>query len=234
MTAQIRQSDARPTQDSKSPVRKPWEPKSSDIRDSVAKYSCFVSAMKIVLPSTAAFLLALVLILPQLRDDPDQFSADIVPAQDGAGDTLSLVNARYVGTDDSGQPFSVTADSVRESSEAQDEIDLVAPQADISLNDGTWLVVGAERGQYHREDQVLQLQGAVNLFQDQGYELHTEAVTIHLEEGRAKSMVPSRSQGPFGQLESRGFELEDKGKTVFFTGPARLLLNPGSVGAETP
>ncbi len=234
MTAQIRQSDVQPALDSNSSARKPWEPKSTDIRDSVAKYSRFVSAMKIVLPTTAVFLLALVLILPQLRDEPDQFSADIVPAQGGTGDSLSLVNARYVGTDDSGQPFSVTAESVRESSLAQDEIDLVAPQADISLNDGTWLVVGAETGRYHRKNQVLQLQGAVNLFQDQGYELHTEAVTIHLEEGRAKSLVPTRSQGPFGQLESRGFELEDKGKTVFFTGPARLLLNPSTVGSEAP
>ena len=234
MTAQTRQADTQTAQSNNPAARKPWEPKSTDIRESVAKYSRFVSAMKIVLPSTAAFLFALVLILPQLRDDPDQFSADIIPAQGGTGDTRSLVNARYVGTDDSGQPFSVTADSVRESSDAPDEIDLIAPQADISLNDGTWLVVGAETGQYHRQDQVLQLEGAVNLFQDQGYELHSDAVTVLLEEGRATSTVSTRSQGPFGQLESNGFELEDKGKTVFFTGPARLLLNPGSVGSEAP
>ena len=232
MNKQTPQPTARPTQNGNLSERRPWEPKSADIRDSVERYSRFVSAMKILLPSTAVFLLALVLILPQLRDDPDQLSADIAPAQQGNSNTLSLVNARYVGTDDSGQPFSVTAQSVRETEGAQDEIDLVNPQADISLNDGTWLVVGAEAGRYHREDQLLELQGSVNLFQDQGYELHTDAVTIHLEQGRAKSTVPAHSQGPFGQLESRGFELEDKGRTVFFTGPARLLLNPSRVGGN--
>ena len=90
------------------------------------------------------------------------------------------MNARYFGTDTAGQPFSVTAQSVREAADNKDNIDLTAPQADISLNDGTWLIVGAETGQYHRETQVLDLTGAVNLFQDQGYELHTESATIML------------------------------------------------------
>ncbi len=214
--------------------RKPWEPKSADIRESVAKYSRFVSAMKILLPSLAAFLFALVLILPQLRDEPDQFSADIVPTRDGEAGTLSLVNARYFGVDESGQPFSVTAESVRETDDEGETIDLVGPKADISLNDGTWLVVGAENGKYDRGTQVLDLTGEVNLFQDQGYELHTDAATVHLDQGRATSTVSVYSQGPFGQLESNGFELEDKGKVVHFTGPARLLLNGSAKGPQVP
>lgn len=210
------------------------QPRNTDIRASVAKYSRFVSTMKILLPAIAGLLLALVLILPQLRDEPDQFTADIVPARDGAGGSLSLLNARYFGTDESGQPFSVTAESVREASENEDDIELVAPQADISLNDGTWLMVGADQGLYNRESQVLALMGKVNMFQDQGYELHTDAATILLEEGRASSVTPVQTQGPFGELQSQGFKLEDKGKTVHFTGPARLVLNAGSGAAATP
>lgn len=211
-----------------------FQPRAAEIRASVAKYSRFVSTMKILLPSVAGLLLALVLILPQLRDEPDQFTADIVPGDVEGGGSLSLLNARYFGTDDSGQQFSVTAESVKEAGGDADDIDLIAPQADISLNDGTWLMVGADEGLYNRESQVLNLKGKVNLFQDQGYELHTDAATVLLEKGRASSATPVRSQGPFGELESQGFELEDKGKTVFFTGPARLVLNAGSAGTEMP
>ena len=211
-----------------------WEPRTMDVRRSVEKYSRFVSAMKIALPTIAGLLLAVVIILPQLRGEPEQMSAEIRITNEESGNTLSLVNARYFGTDTAGQPFSVTAQSVREAADNKDNIDLTAPQADISLNDGTWLMVGAETGQYNRETQVLDLTGAVNLFQDQGYELHTESATIMLEEGRATSSLPVSTQGPFGRLESQGFELEDKGKVVYFTGPAKLVLNSVGQSAGTP
>lgn len=210
------------------------QPRTVNIRRSVEKYSRFVSTMKILLPSVAGLLLIVVIVLPQLRSEPEQFTAEIERVEGDGGSSLSLVNARYFGTDDSGQPFSVTAESVRESDDEEDLIDLTAPQADITLNDGSWLTVGAARGSYQREAQVLDLTGEVNLFQDQGYELHTDSVTILLEEGRARSSTPVSSQGPFGQLESQGFVLQDKGKTVLFKGPARLVLNSVSRAASTP
>ena len=214
--------------------RRAWPTQATDIRASVEKYSRFVTTMKIVLPTVAVLLLALVIILPQLRSKPEQIAAEIDISSDASGTTLSLVNARYFGTDTSGQPFSVTAQSVRESSADKDNINLDAPQADISLNDGSWLMVGADTGLYHRKNQTLDLSGAVNLFQDQGYELHTESATIMLEQGSATSSSPVRSQGPFGVLESQGFELEEKGKTVHFTGPARLVLNTGGGSTRIP
>ncbi|MGB1876701.1 MAG: LPS export ABC transporter periplasmic protein LptC [Rhodospirillaceae bacterium] len=208
-----------------------WQPRSVAIRDSVEKYSRFVSAMKVVLPSVAGLLLALVIILPQLRGEPEQLTADIAITTDDDGGALSLVNARYLGTDTSGQPFTVTAESVREAGGGDDNIDLTAPQADISLNDGTWLMVGADTGRYHRESQTLNLEGAVNLFQDQGYELHTESAVVMLEQGAATSSTPVQTQGPFGRLESQGFDLQDKGKVVFFTGPAKLVLDSAGNGS---
>lgn len=207
-----------------------WQPRSVAIRESVEKYSRFVSAMKVLLPSVAGLLLALVFILPQLRGEPEQLTADIAITTDNGG-ALSLVNARYLGTDTSGQPFTVTAESVREADGGDDNIDLTAPQADISLNDGTWLMVGADTGRYHRESQTLNLEGAVNLFQDQGYQLHTESAVILLEQGTATSSMPVQTQGPFGRLESQGFDLQDKGKVVFFTGPAKLVLDSAGNGS---
>ena len=34
-------------------------------------------------------------------------------------------------------------------------------------------------------------------------------------------------QGPFGDLNGEGFVLREKGKTIIFTGKARLLIYPG-------
>jgi lipopolysaccharide export system protein LptC len=55
-----------------------------------------------------------------------------------------------------------------------------------------------------------------------------------LEEGSASSTTPVSSQGPFGQLQSQGFKLQDKGKIVYFTGPARLVLNSAGKTSGAP
>jgi len=205
---------------------------SSSMAESVVKYSKIIAALRIVLPSLAVFLIALVVLLPQFRGEDERFLVDIVPSENSDSDSLSLVNARYFGTDEQGQPFSLTARAVRELQGSETDVRLTSPKADISLNNGTWLVVSASDGIYDRSIEVLNLTGEVSLFQDQGYEIHTNTADVDLREGSAEGEELVHGQGAFGQLESHGFKLEDKGEKILFKGPARLILN--SRDATTP
>jgi len=192
---------------------------------SVERYSRFVSIMKVLLPALAFLLIVVVIIMPQLNDQLDsQVSEDIFLDGDDP-DTLSLVNARYFGTDRSGQRFSITASSAREVKGQEKQVKLDTPQADISLKDGTWLMVGADSGLYDRGNQVLNLKGQVSLFQDQGYEIHTDLATVFIQDGSGEGDKPVYTQGSFGQLESLGFKFKEKGKVFYFLGPAQLILN---------
>jgi lipopolysaccharide export system protein LptC len=201
----------------------------NDARLALRQYSRFVKVMKVLLPSIVIILLALLIIVPQLGSHDNQ-SPDTMALMDNVSrGGLTLVNARYFGNDVSGQPFSVTADTVQEGEGGSMIVELDFPKADISLTDGTWLIVDAKRGSYNKESQVLDLQGQVNLFQDEGYELHTEAAKILLKKGRAIGTQSVSTQGPFGELNSQGFEFFNDLKVVHFTGPAKLLLNTDSV-----
>jgi lipopolysaccharide export system protein LptC len=191
----------------------------------IAGYSRFVGAMRIALPATAAVLALLVLVVPLLQDDDDRFAIGERAAETAAVDALSMVNARYFGTDAKGQPYSVTAKSVRERTGDDKRIELGVPQADITLSNGTWLSIAAERGLYDRDGDVLELSGGVSLFQDQGYELHAAEAVVRLDEGTASARVAIEGQGPFGRLTAAGFDLLDKGAVVVFTGPARVVLS---------
>ena len=204
-----------------------WQPRQTVSAQDVARYTRFVKTMKMGLPALAALLLGVVIVYPLLEDRADSFRTDLVPTTTQNPEALSMMNARYFGTDNKGQPFSITAAAIDESNGTEQDVILTTPQADISLTDGTWVMLGAETGIYHRDTENLELTGDVNLFQDQGHELHTAEASMDLEAGVAQGNKPVVSQGPFGQLAAEGFRFDRDTKTVMFTGPAKLTLIPG-------
>ncbi|MDX2222170.1 MAG: LPS export ABC transporter periplasmic protein LptC [Rhodospirillaceae bacterium] len=201
-----------------------WQPRRTDVGDAVNRYSRFVGWMRVALPALAGLIVVIVVVVPQFRGDDDRFRIGTGPLPEVAIDTLSMVNARYFGTDADGQPFSITAKGVRERGNGDARVELTAPQADITLNGGPWLSIEAQAGVYDPDAEVLDLTGEVSLFQDKGYEMHTTAATVHLKDGRAESRTAVDTQGPFGHMTSAGIELFDKGEVVVFTGPAHLVL----------
>jgi len=190
-------------------------------------YSRFVQTLKLLLPFLAVILVIMIVIWPHLRADSKKFSIGFSNIELSEAKDPSMINARYTGTDNENQPFAVTADIAKRIEGDTQSILLEVPKADITLSDGSWLVLTSENGIYDRPTQYLELDGAVNLFHDSGYEMHTQTAGIDLANGSAEGHNPVVGQGPFGRIESEGFRLIDKGKTIIFTGKtsAKLYLN---------
>lgn len=186
-------------------------------------YSRFVAWTKVVLPFIAISLIALVIIWPRLKTD-DTFRLSFASINITGKTTPGMDNARYVGTDENRKPYSVTADLARLIDSDAGTIALELPKADLTLEDGTWLVLTADTGLYRRDGATLDLKGGVNLFHDTGYEISTEALDVDLKAGGAQGGEPINGHGPFGELKAQGIKLIDKGQVIFFTGPAHLLL----------
>lgn len=191
------------------------------------RYSRFVAVTKLALPLMAAALLALVWAWPHLRATDLRFRIGLSDLATREGADPNMLNPRYVGTDNDRQPFALTSDVARVSAADRMKIDLEQPKGDMTLTDGTWLLLTAETGVYARADKTLDLAGAVNLFHDSGYEIRTDKAFVDLDRGAAEGRTPVRGQGPFGDLRSEGFRLVDKGKVIYFTGKAKLIIYPG-------
>jgi lipopolysaccharide export system protein LptC len=197
-----------------------------EIKSRDPRYTRFVGWMKIVLPSVAALVLGLVLVWPQIVGRDERFRVSFSNISTKDVDTLSMVNARYYGTDKDNQPFSVTADTANEASKGAKAVELDAPKADLTTKDGQWLVLSADNGLYSQPSSTLDLLGNVNLFHDKGYEIHTPSASADLKMGSASGDDVVHGQGPFGVLTSEGFRLYDKGARIVFTGKAHLVLDP--------
>jgi lipopolysaccharide export system protein LptC len=194
-------------------------------------YSRFVHAMKWLLPIMAGFLIVLISVWPYLRAQDLRFRISFAAINADKAEDPSMVNPRYLGIDKDNQAYSVTADLARRLTGESLTVELEMPKADITLNDGTWLVLTADNGVFGRTQHTLDLAGAVNLFHDSGYEFRTTKARIELEKGVAKGDQTVVGQGPFGDLKAEGFELLEKGKTILFTGKSKMVLYPG-VGRE--
>jgi len=193
-------------------------------------YSVFVSIAKVTLPFFAIVLVLLVIVWPQLEKQVISEGTAIGNSilESTTPDTLSALNPKYLGLDDSNQPYTIIADLAEQSSERESEIFLTLPKADITLEDGTWLALTAQSGMYDRDEKYLNLNGNVNIFQDQGFQIVTEEATFDAKSGSAFGQLPVEGHGPAGTIKSEGFVITDRGQRVTFTGKSRLIILPGA------
>ncbi len=191
-------------------------------------YSRFVAMMKFTLPVVALILVSLVVLWPHLASEDLRFRIGFAAIKASVSNDPSMLNPRFVGTDSYNKPYSVTADLARSIGELGATIELEMPKADVTLDNGTWLVMTANSGLFAHLENTLNLEGMVNLFHDSGYEFQTEKAIINMVSGEASGNMPIRGQGDFGLLSAQGFKLVDKGKIIYFTGKSKLTLHPGA------
>ncbi len=194
-------------------------------------YSRFVNMMKFLLPIIALALISLIFLWPNLNSDNLKFKLGFSALKLDILNQPSLINPRYYSADSSNQNFSITADLVKRqkkiiNGENTEILKLDGPKADIMMNDGTWLVLTAEKGVFAKNEQKLNLEGNVNLFHDTGFEFRTSKAQFDLENGTAMGANNIEGQGPFGHLRGEGFRLLNKGQVFYVTGKSSLVIYP--------
>ncbi|WP_375594215.1 LPS export ABC transporter periplasmic protein LptC [Algihabitans albus] len=197
-------------------------------------YSVFVSTMKVLLPAVAVGLVLLIAIWPQIETSSG-FRLDAVEHLSDAPipEEATMINPRYEGIDENRRPFMITADVARQlQPNDRETIDMQSPAADLFDDAGKWLAITADNGVYRRDQEVLLLDGNVNIFHDDGYELQTEQAVVDLATDLATSSTPTFGQGSFGTITSEGLRVEERGARVFFTGRAHMVLYPTEEPAE--
>lgn len=189
-----------------------------------ARYTRFVGLMKMALPAIAAALLGLIFVWPKVAPRDEAFQIAFANFNVKTIDTLSMVKPRYFGTDDKNLPFTVTADSATQVDQQNTAVALEKPVADLTNKDGSGMVVNSDIGFYRQKDGTLDLMGHVDLFQDSGYEMHTDSARLEVGPGNATGDDPTHGSGPSGTIEGEGFRLWERGKTILFTGKSKAVL----------
>lgn len=191
-----------------------------------AGYSRFVGLMRYLLPGVALVMVIAVIAWPDVYKHDDAIIA--LPGPAGPGGDLTMEQPRYIGKDEHGRPFVVTAATATQDRADKHRITLTALQADLTLADGTWVTISADTGLYHQARKTLDLSGNINLFSDKGYEFHGQTARIDLDANVVTSTDPVHGQGPFGLLKAKGMKVFNKEQRLMFTNGVHMTLYPGS------
>ncbi len=143
-----------------------------------------------------------------------------------AAGSQRIVNPRFVGRDEGGAPFTVTADTaVRRQGGITGVADLERPRLDYELvtNDDASQVL-ADTGVFDDAAQTLELAGEVSLTTQSGYRFDTEAALIRLREGEIYGEVPVAGDAPWGAVRASSFEVYDEGQRIVLSGDVRTRL----------
>ena len=189
----------------------------------LARRNRSIRLAKFILPGLALALLAALVAWPHLAGVSGDARLAFQAALPGVhGDTV--YGARYHGVDEQNRPYTLTAAIARRITEAR--IDLTDPAGDLLLAPGMAVTVEAKRGVYRDPSHELDLSRDVTLYRTDGTVLMTSSAAIDLHRGSAAGSAPVRATGPFGTLHAQGgFTLLDRGGSILFAGPARLVLN---------
>jgi lipopolysaccharide export system protein LptC len=199
-------------------VRQPPDP------NLLARRHLLITLTKWSLPVAALLLLATIALWPEIGHMRDTVRVAIERTAVAGGATLT--DAHYHGVDDHGRPYTVTA--VTATQDGPDRINLTMPKGDITLSDGTWLMVHSKLGVYLQHSNQLDLSRDVTLYRDDGTTMTTASASMDMKLGAAASDQPTHAEGPFGTLDAQGFTVVDKGAAIQFIGPAHLVLNGSS------
>jgi len=187
-------------------------------------YSNFVALMKVVLPVVAIMLVGLIVFWNQIVPNPRLLAPDFSSLSADFAENLAMVNPRFDGIDNRGRPYHLTAAAAQQIDTNANEITLVKPSGDVTLENGAWLTLAADQGRYLRKEELLYLAGNVSFFHDQGFEMLSPEALVDFRNSTATGDQGVTGQGPSGMLDAEGFRFLNEGMSILFTGQSHLTI----------
>ena len=182
---------------------------------------------KILLPSAAGVLLIILAIAPLDKKGDVSFILDKKKV-DSAPERMRVEEARYTGTDDKGQQFTMTAGRALQRSSNTPLVDIDGMFARLNLDQGP-LLIAADQGRYNLDTPQVTVVGPINVNGADGWHLQTRDVLVDLKQRKLASRGPAEGQMRLGQFRANQIRADLGTHTVVLDGGARLKIVQGAV-----
>jgi lipopolysaccharide export system protein LptC len=186
-----------------------------------------VRLSKIALPSAVGVLIAVLALAPLGKHSDVSFILDKKKVGN-ASERMRVEQARYVGTDDKSQQFTIVANRAIQRSSTVPVVDISGMSARLNLEKGP-VVIGANQGRYNLENQRVMIDGPVKVAGADGYRLATRDVTVDLKQRQLASGGPVAGAMRLGQFQAGQLHANLGDRTVVLDHGARLKIVQGAV-----
>ena len=186
-----------------------------------------VRLTKIALPSAVGVFIAILMLAPLDKNGDVSFILDKNKV-DTAPERMRVESAKYVGTDDKGQQFTMVANRAVQPSSDTPLVDIRGMFARLNLQRGP-VTIAADQGRYNIDTQKVAIVGPVKVVGSDGFKLNTTDVAVDLKQRQLASKGPAEGEMRLGQFKAGQIRADLGERTVVLDGGARLKIVQGAV-----
>jgi lipopolysaccharide export system protein LptC len=212
-----------PAQQDEPRARRDWSARARLTAIEALRYTRFVSWMRRGLSLGAFAVIFAVLAFFFVQRQPRQLAVSYEKMGHVEND-LAMMKPRLTGSDDKGNPFVITADAAIQDPRNTKRASLRNIEADVAMNGGSWVNARAKTGHVDMGAGKLELTGGIDLYSDNGYELHTERAFIDLGRSIAMGDRPVTGRGPLGAIRADTFQADRQTNQLLLTGNVRMTI----------
>lgn len=138
--------------------------------------------------------------------------------------TIHMTDARFLGRDDQGLGYVITAaDAVRDNYDLR-KITLVRPAMTIGEGTPKAVWISADSGVYHEDNRILMLNGHVRVSNAAGESFRTQQAIVDTVKAEVAGDSPIVGQGPMGEITAESYAVYDRGEHLVFRGKVHSRL----------
>lgn len=191
-----------------------------------SRHDLFVRATKFVLPILIIGLLIVLAVAPFDKRGDVSFILDKNKV-DEAQERMRVESARYVGEDNKGQQFEITADRAIQPTSNVPIVSIEGMRARLSMDRGP-LSIAAMKGRYDLEQERVLIDGPVQVAGPDGYRLATRDVTVDLDSRTMQSAGRVSGTMELGEFSAGSLRADLDERTVSLENGVRLKIKQGA------
>ena len=203
--------------------------KKAVILNPVSKHTRRVQLAKLILPSFAAVLVAMLLIFPTLKDNGKEILLDVTLPKKGELEKLHIEKTVLNITDKKNRVNNFTADNIDETEPGSKLIKLKNPDGMLPSSDIDWINIKSPTGFYNQKANTLILTDNVEIYYSQGMNVNLQDVLYDFKTSIARSENPVKAQGEAGDLTAEAFEMNTDTGVITFKGKTFIKLREDSL-----
>jgi lipopolysaccharide export system protein LptC len=205
------------------PMAYDWSARTRTTAGEAQRYSRFVALMKRLLSLGAFLIIAAVLGFFFVQRLPRQLQMSY-ESLGRVDNDLAMMKPRLTGSDSKGNPYVITADMAVQDARDPKKASLKNMEADLALDKQRWLNARAKTGTVDMNTGQLELTDGIDVFTDEGYELHSHSASANLKQSVIHGHEPVTGQGPDGTLRADQFHADRATNILTLSGHVHMTL----------
>lgn len=185
--------------------------------------------IKLALPSIAALLVGLLIVIPRLSQDVKSLAFDATLPKKGELEKLHMENSIFYITDYKNKVNNFHADTLDETEPGSKIIKMVNPRGTLPTTLKDEVTIQSPVGFFDQNAKLLTLQdGVILTYSSNNAYTVTQKMFVNFNTGKAYGNDPVSTRSDIGNADAEGFEYYKDNNLLVYTGKTHIVLRSGT------